>query len=133
MSSLILKQRELLGLSTTEVAHRLGVSQSTVVRLEQSEAADTITLASLRKAAEALGCELDYVFRPMARVRKRREYPGLRRSRSAEFQREQSALSEAMARDVKKQALLLSPVERIEQTCSLSDLAKELLECSKMR
>ena len=37
---------------------------STVLRLETSEADDTITLGSLRRAAEALGCELQYALVP---------------------------------------------------------------------
>jgi len=35
-----------------------------VLRLETSEADDTITLGSLRRAAEALGCELQYALVP---------------------------------------------------------------------
>jgi predicted DNA-binding mobile mystery protein A len=42
----------------------LGVVTSTVTRLETSEADDTISLATLRRAAEALDCELRYVLVP---------------------------------------------------------------------
>lgn len=56
--------REALGIPATYLAKRLGVVHSSVVRLESSEADDTITLASLRRAAEALGCELQYALVP---------------------------------------------------------------------
>ena len=56
--------REGIGMTATHLATRLGVATSTVTRLETSEADDTITLASLRRAAEALNCELQYSLVP---------------------------------------------------------------------
>lgn len=56
--------REGLGMTATHLAARLGVSTSTVTRLETSEADDTISLATLRRAAAALGCELQYALVP---------------------------------------------------------------------
>lgn len=56
--------REGLGMAATHLATRLGVNTSTVIRLEASEADDTISLATMRRAAEALGCELQYALVP---------------------------------------------------------------------
>jgi len=56
--------REALGMTATHVAQRLGVTTSTATRLETSEADDAISLATLRRAAEALGCELQYALIP---------------------------------------------------------------------
>lgn len=56
--------REGLGMAATHLAARLGVTTSTVTRLETSEADETISLATLRRAAEALGCELHYALVP---------------------------------------------------------------------
>ena len=56
--------RESLGMTATHLAERLGVRTSTVTRLERSEADDTISLVTLRRAAEALGCELHYALVP---------------------------------------------------------------------
>lgn len=56
--------REGLGMAATHLAARLGVATSTVTRLETSEADDTISLGTLRRAAEALGCELRYALVP---------------------------------------------------------------------
>jgi predicted DNA-binding mobile mystery protein A len=53
-----------LGMPATHMARRLGVAVSTVTRLETSEADDTISLATLRRAAEMLGCELQYALVP---------------------------------------------------------------------
>lgn len=56
--------REILGLSAQMLARRMGVSQPTVAKMEQSEARGSITLASLRRAAEAMGCRFVYAFVP---------------------------------------------------------------------
>ncbi|MEO8411646.1 MAG: mobile mystery protein A [Propionivibrio sp.] len=56
--------RQSLGMPATYLAKRLGVAVSTATRLEASESDDTISLATLRRAAEALGCELQYVLVP---------------------------------------------------------------------
>jgi predicted DNA-binding mobile mystery protein A len=51
-------------MSGKELARRLGVSQSTVAELEASEADDRIQLGTLRRAADALDCDLIYVMLP---------------------------------------------------------------------
>jgi predicted DNA-binding mobile mystery protein A len=56
--------RESLGMPAAYLAKRLGIVQSTVHRFEISEAEDSITLGSLRRVAEALGCELQYALVP---------------------------------------------------------------------
>ena len=56
--------REGLGMSSEQLARRLGVKQPSVVALEQSEAKGTIALATLRRVAEALDCTLVYALVP---------------------------------------------------------------------
>lgn len=56
--------RGALGMSTAQLARRLGVSQPSVVALEQSEAKGSIELATLRRAAAALDCTLVYALIP---------------------------------------------------------------------
>lgn len=56
--------RESLGMSASAFAHRLGMTPAGASKLEKSEALDAITLASLRKLAEALDCELQYALVP---------------------------------------------------------------------
>jgi len=56
--------RDALGMSSAELAARIGVSQQTAHDLEQSELRDTIRLETLRKAANALDSELVYFLVP---------------------------------------------------------------------
>ncbi|VAX03953.1 hypothetical protein MNBD_GAMMA20-319, partial [hydrothermal vent metagenome] len=56
--------REALGMTTTQLAKRLGVVQSRTVAIEQAEAKGSITLNSLEKAANALDCRLVYALVP---------------------------------------------------------------------
>lgn len=65
--------RTALGMTTRQLAARLGVSQSTLAALEKSEANDKITLQSLRKVADALDCDLQYTLVPRSPLKKRVE------------------------------------------------------------
>ena len=56
--------RESLGMTTAQLATRVGVSQPRITAIEKAEANDSITLRTLRLAAEGLGCKLVYAFVP---------------------------------------------------------------------
>jgi len=58
--------REALGMSTSQLARRMDISQPSVVMLEQSEAMGTIKLETLQRAAAALNCQLIYALVPNA-------------------------------------------------------------------
>lgn len=58
--------RQALGLSSLELARRLGTSRQLPLQLEKGEAEDRITLRSLRAAANALDCDLVYALVPRA-------------------------------------------------------------------
>lgn len=58
--------RTALGLSGRQLAQRLGVTPANIQRLEDSEQKKTISLQSLSRAAEAMDCELVYMFVPKA-------------------------------------------------------------------
>ncbi|SED24732.1 mobile mystery protein A [Rhizobiales bacterium GAS188] len=67
--------RDALGMTTAQLARRVGVSQPRIVELEQSEVSGSITLHSLQRAAEALGCRVVYALvpeRPLAAVLRER-------------------------------------------------------------
>ncbi len=51
-------------MTTGQLAKRLGVHQPRVIELEHGEAAGNITVKSLERAAQALGCRLVYTFVP---------------------------------------------------------------------
>jgi len=88
--------RRALGMTERELADRMGVTQSSLHALESSEAAGTIRIETLRRAAEALDCEVVYALvprRPLAEVvtgqataRARDELERVRRTMSLEAQ-----------------------------------------------
>lgn len=56
--------RQALGMTREDMADRLGITSSTVVRIEASEQRQTIQLDTLKRAAAALDCELVYALVP---------------------------------------------------------------------
>lgn len=56
--------REALGLSTTQLAKRLRVSQTRVSQMEKAETESAIRLQTLKQVAEALDCTLVYALVP---------------------------------------------------------------------
>ena len=111
--------REGLGMTATHIAQRLGVTTSTVTRLENSEADDTISLATLRRAAEALGCELQYALVPRQSLSETLE------ARANELaQRRMAAISHTMA--LEAQSTSLDTVE-----AQTRELAESLLRGSR--
>jgi predicted DNA-binding mobile mystery protein A len=56
--------RQALGMTTAQLGGRMGVSQPRIVELEQAEADRSVTLKSLERAAQALGCRLVYALVP---------------------------------------------------------------------
>jgi predicted DNA-binding mobile mystery protein A len=84
--------REALGMSAATLAERLGTTPGAVTRLEQSEAADRIRLDTLRRAADALGCDLVYLLVP------RRPLTAVVRDRARELAHYQIAATEQTMR-----------------------------------
>jgi predicted DNA-binding mobile mystery protein A len=84
--------REALGMSAAVLAGRLGTTAGAVTRLEQSEAADRIRLDTLRRAADALGCDLVYLLVP------RRPLTAVVHERARELARSQAAAIEQTMR-----------------------------------
>jgi transcriptional regulator with XRE-family HTH domain len=56
--------RQVVGIPVKEVARRLGVGKWEIFRLEKSERESRIMLGTLRRAAEALDCDLVYALTP---------------------------------------------------------------------
>lgn len=56
--------RNALSVSTGNLAKLMGIKQPSVVAMEQREVDKTITLETLEKAANAVGCDLFYAFVP---------------------------------------------------------------------
>jgi predicted DNA-binding mobile mystery protein A len=70
--------REALGMTSAVLGERLGMTASGARKLEQAEAADAITLSTLRRVAEALNCELQYALVPRRPLRQMRWQQALR-------------------------------------------------------
>ncbi|MDP2795247.1 MAG: mobile mystery protein A [Sulfurisoma sp.] len=111
--------REALGMPATQLAKRLDVVTSTVTRLEASEADDTISLATLRRAAEALGCELHYALVP------RQSLADTLESRATTLARQRMA---AVSHTMALEAQATSKTTVASQT---HDLAESLLKGSR--
>lgn len=58
--------REALGMSGVQFARRLGVSQPRIPKLEQDELSGSVTIKTMRQAAEALDCVFVYALVPRA-------------------------------------------------------------------
>ncbi len=80
--------RDAFGMTTTQFAKRLGVSQPRITKLEKAEVDGTITLHTLQRAAEALGCRVVYALvpeKPLAEtMRERAEHIAERQSNAIE-------------------------------------------------
>jgi predicted DNA-binding mobile mystery protein A len=62
--------REALGMSSAQLARRIGVKQQTVADWEDRERKQTISLASIRKIAAGLECDLVYALVPRTSFKK---------------------------------------------------------------
>src|ERR1700732_3645364 len=58
--------REALGITLNQVGKNLGATRQRIKSFEHAERRDRITLASLRRVAEAMGCELVYAIVPQS-------------------------------------------------------------------
>lgn len=56
--------RDALGMTTRELAARAGVSAPRITQIEHAEVEGALTLATLERVAQALGCRLEYVLVP---------------------------------------------------------------------
>jgi predicted DNA-binding mobile mystery protein A len=104
--------RDALGMTTKQFARRLGVSQPRIVELEQSEASGTVTLNTLQRAAEALGCRLVYALvpeKPLAEtVRERAELLAGQRQAAVEHTmrlEDQAVKDKKAARELRQQII----------------------------
>lgn len=78
--------RKALGMTTGQLAKRLNVAQTRISELEAAEANRNITLKTLDRAAEALGCQVVYVLvpaRPLSETLQERAHRAAERQLSA--------------------------------------------------
>ena len=104
--------RDALGMTTAQLGRRLGVSQPRIVELEHAEVSGAVTLHSLQRAAEALGCRFVYAFvpeHPLAQtVRERAEVVAEQRAQAVEHTMglEEQAVRDAWAgKELRREAI----------------------------
>jgi predicted DNA-binding mobile mystery protein A len=112
--------RDALGMTGAQMGRRLGISQPSVTGVEQAEVNGSITLHTLQRAAEALGCRLVYALvpeKPLADVvRERAELIAAREADAVEHTmrlEDQATGDRRLRRELKRQAvedLLRRPV-----------------------
>lgn len=56
--------REALGMTMEQLARRIGVAQPRIIALEKAEVEGSVSLRTLRDAAEAMGCTVVYAIVP---------------------------------------------------------------------
>jgi len=115
--------REALGMTSGVLAERLGVTASGARKLEQSEAADAITLGTLRRVADALDCDLQYVLVPRQPLREMRRQQALHLA-----QQWQQRVGRTMALEAQS---VSSPSEAPDER--LEAMAQEILRTSGTR
>ncbi len=107
--------RESLGMSARQVAERQGVSRQAIAEQESREAEGSITLSALRRAAEAMGCDLFYVVVPQLPM------PELLR------QRARAVVAKNLGRVAHSMGLEDQAVSDEEFEQQVEDMAEELL------
>ena len=113
--------REALGMTTRQLAQRIGKGQSAVIAMEKSEARDTVSLVILRQAAEALDCTLVYALVP------NRPIEDTLRARASEL------ASQRLARANHTMALENQGLDRAAREAEQERLIEELLRGSIAR
>ena len=115
--------REALGMASAVLAARLEITASGVRKLEQAEAADAITLGTLRRMAEALDCDLQYALVPRRPLREMRRQQALSLARQWQERAGRTMALEAQPID--------SPSEATKER--LEAMAQEILRTSGSR
>ena len=107
--------RQALGMSKTQLAKRIDIARQSLDDMESNEVRETITLASLRNAADALGCDLQYALVPRKPLEKLITEQALKKA------------SNKLARVNQSQALEASAIDEVPLSRAVTDLAKEIV------
>jgi predicted DNA-binding mobile mystery protein A len=104
--------REALGMTTAELGQRMGLTQSRVSQIERSEELGSIRLDTLERAAQALNCQIRYVFVPNEPLEEM-----VQRQARLRAQAEVDAVTHTMALE-----------DQVPEPGVLDDLVKEMAE-----
>lgn len=107
--------RTALGMTTAQAADRVGVTKGMISRYEKAEREDSITLGTLKRVSEALGCQVVYAILP------RRPISELRRERARQVARRRV---ESVHNSMELEDQAISENEKQHQ---INELTEELL------
>jgi len=108
--------REALGMTTSQLGRRIGVTQSRAFDIEKAEVSGRITLDSLERAAHALDCRLVYALVP------RQDLESMAVERAMVLARKRlRSTSHSMALEAQR-------LDREDEEHQVRELAKRLLE-----
>jgi predicted DNA-binding mobile mystery protein A len=116
--------RQAIGLPVADLARRMGVAKSQVFRLEESEQEGRVRVATLRRAAEAMGCELVYALVP--REGKLASLAATLRAEDAERREQEAAQRRARKKEEWKSAEWAPRRETIRQEAERLGIAAEI-------
>lgn len=106
--------RESLGMSSYQLAVRMGIQQSGVILLEQREAHKKVSLEILEKAAHAMNCKLVYALVPEVSLENTVE------------EQSQKAAREILQQTLHTMGLEMQPVGEVEKELHLQEVATDL-------
>ncbi len=90
--------RRSIGMTVEQLANRIGVSQQAISQVEKNEISDSLTLKSIRRAAEAMNCKFVYAVVPEEKsLRKLVKSQALKKAKETVQAVDQSMLLEAQS------------------------------------
>ena len=104
--------RQALGMTTPQLARRLGATRQAVVDLERREVLGAVTLGALTRAADALHCEVVYALVPRTT---------LREARARQAQRQAERQLGGVAHSMRLEAQGVSATEHRRQVAERAD------------
>jgi predicted DNA-binding mobile mystery protein A len=100
--------REALGMSGRQLAGRLGVHPSRITEMEKAEAAGQVSVATLKRAAEAMDCEFVYALVPKVGLEETLRHQAWKAARSDLKSVSQTMHLEAQGLSVQEEELQLA-------------------------
>ena len=117
--------RDALGMTAKQLAHRLGVAQQAMARIEKAESTGSVTIKTMRRVAERLDCLFVYGLVPNASleatVRKQAQQHAARRLAKAS---QTMALEDQALSTKENRKILAAMIDELVDTTS-SDLWNE--------
>lgn len=120
------KARERVGMTTAQLAQRLGVNQSTVVRFEQSEVKGTVSLQTLERVATVLQHRLVYSLTVDAGLKGSRTAKVSSKAREISAKRGSSDVAAQLRVEELEIFRSMGPEKRLRRALELSDFVRKL-------